>query len=148
MYEKELYDLCLKAKKEDEVPIAAIVVKNEKIIGSGYNNKESKNDITGHAEINALKDAAKNLGTWKLNGCKMYITLEPCLMCYSAIKQSRISEVFIGIKGNKDKEYVYLNYIKKDDTFKYFKIDESFNLLLKEFFFKKRKNKVSKINKN
>ncbi len=139
MYDKELYRLCLKALKEDEVPIAAIVVKNDEIIGVGYNNKEKNNDVTGHAEINALKDASKNLGTWKLDGCKMYITLEPCLMCYSAIKQSRITEVYIGNKGNDKKNYVYSNYVKKDNSFFYVDMSEKINNLLKEFFKNKRK---------
>ncbi len=138
MYEKELYDLCLKAFENGEVPIAAIIIKDDKIIGVGYNDKEKNIDITGHAEINAIKSAAKKLGTWKLTDCKMYVTLEPCLMCYSAIKQSRIKEVYIGIKGNKDKNYAYSNYIKEDDCFKYIEMSEKIKELLKDFFKKKR----------
>ncbi len=140
MYDKELYELCLKALKEDEVPIGAIVIKDNKIIGRGYNCKEKSNDITGHAEINAIKDASKNLGTWKLNDCIMYVTLEPCLMCYSAIKQSRIKEVNIGILGNEKKNYVYSNYLEKDKEFNYVKMDDKIENVLKAFFETKRKS--------
>ncbi len=139
MYDKELYELCLKAQKEDEVPIAAIIIKDNKIIGKGYNNKEQNNDVTGHAEINAIKDASKKLNTWNLDGCKMFVTLEPCLMCYSAIKQSRIKDVYIGIKGNDKKNYVYSKYIKEDKHFNYIEMDNKIKDILKEFFKNKRK---------
>ncbi len=138
MYEKELYDLCLKAFKEGEVPIAAIIIKDDIIVGVGCNDKEKNCDITGHAEINAIKSAAKKLGTWKLTGCKMYVTLEPCLMCYSAIKQSRVKEVYIGIKGNENKNYAYSNYIQEDDSFKYVEMGDKIKKLLKDFFKNKR----------
>lgn len=80
----------------DEVPIGAIVVLNDEVIGRGYNTREHENDVTAHAEINAIRDAAKHLGTWKLDNCELYVTIKPCLMCYSAIEQSRIKRVYYG----------------------------------------------------
>lgn len=86
---KEAFDL-------NEVPIGAIVVHEGQVIGSGYNLRESSNDITAHAEIIAIKAAANHLGRWKLDDCELYVTIKPCLMCYSAIEQSRIKTVYFG----------------------------------------------------
>lgn len=85
-----------RAYEKNEVPIGAIVVYNNQIIGSGYNLRESKNDVTAHAEIIAIKQAADYLNTWKLEDCQLYVTIKPCLMCYSAIAQSRIKKVYFG----------------------------------------------------
>ena len=71
------------------------------VIGKAHNLKETLNDITAHAEILAIKEASKYIGNWRLNGAEMYVTLEPCPMCASAISQSRISKVYIGT-FNKD----------------------------------------------
>lgn len=89
------------AFKYGEVPVGAIIVKDNKIIGLGHNYKETSKDVTQHAEINAIKEASKSLNDWRLNGCDMYVTLEPCPMCAGAILQSRISRLFIGT-FNKD----------------------------------------------
>lgn len=86
----------LKAKAQGEVPIGAVIVKDGVIISKAYNVKETMKDVTAHAEILAIKEASRILGDWRLNGCEMYITLEPCPMCASAISQSRISKVYIG----------------------------------------------------
>lgn len=80
----------------NEVPIGAIVVLNGEIIGTGYNTRELSNDVTAHAEINAIKSASAQLGTWKLDDCELYVTIKPCLMCYSAIEQSRIKRIYFG----------------------------------------------------
>lgn len=84
------------ALKKDEVPIGAIIVKDNKIVSKGYNVRESKNDALGHAEIVAIKKACKKLNSWRLCGCKIYVTIEPCLMCAGAIIQSRLDEVIFG----------------------------------------------------
>lgn len=89
---KEAY----KAYSEDEVPIGAIIVKNGIIISRGHNEREIKQDSTLHAEITAIKKACRKTGSWRLNDCDMYITLEPCTMCAGAIIQSRIRRVYIG----------------------------------------------------
>ncbi len=80
----------------NEVPIGAVVVLNGEVIGTGYNTREQSNDVTAHAEIRAIKAASKHLGTWKLDDCELYVTIKPCLMCYSAIEQSRIKKVYFG----------------------------------------------------
>lgn len=82
--------------EKGELPIGAVIVKNGEIIASCHNEKEMRNDPTAHAEILAIREATKVLGDWRLNGCEMYVTLEPCPMCISAIAQSRIDRVYIG----------------------------------------------------
>jgi len=90
------YQEALKAYDDGEVPIGAVVVKNRKIIGRGYNRMESLNDATAHAEIVAIGAASSSLSTWRLNDCELYVTIEPCLMCLGAIMQSRISKIVFG----------------------------------------------------
>ena len=89
-----------KAFESDEVPIGAIVVKNEKIIGRGYNQCETLKDATAHAEMIAITSAASTLGDWRLDGCTLYVTKEPCLMCSGAIINSRIKLVIFGAYDN------------------------------------------------
>lgn len=89
------------AYAKGESPVGAIIVKDGELIASGCNQKEEKQDVTSHAEIEALKKAAKKLGTWRLDGCDMYVTLEPCAMCAGAIIQSRIKTLYIGAMDKK-----------------------------------------------
>lgn len=79
-----------------EVPVGAIIVKDRIIISRAHNLKETLLDPTAHAEILAIRSACENLNNWRLNGCEMYVTLEPCAMCASAIAQARISKLYIG----------------------------------------------------
>lgn len=88
--------LARQAAKDGEIPVGAVVVKNNEIIGRGRNRCEETLDPTSHAEIEAIRDAARNLGTWKLDGCSLYVTLEPCVMCTGAIINARISELVFG----------------------------------------------------
>jgi len=90
------YQEALKALDEGEVPVGAIVVKDEMVHGRGYNRVEKLTDATAHAEIIALGAAANSLGTWRLDGCILYVTLEPCLMCLGAIMQSRVQRIVYG----------------------------------------------------
>ncbi len=85
-----------KAKQEGEVPVGAIIVKDDKIIARGYNQNQSKNDSTLHSEMICIKKASDKLGTWRLTGTTMYVTLEPCSMCAGAIVLSRIDNLVIG----------------------------------------------------
>ena len=91
----------LLAMEKGEIPVGAVIVKDGIIIGKAHNLKETLKDGTAHAEILAIKKAAKYIDDWRLNGCEMYVTLEPCPMCASAIVQSRISKIYIGT-FNKD----------------------------------------------
>ena len=86
---------------EGEVPVGALIVRNGEIIGRGHNHREKDLDISSHAEINALKDAAKTLGRWDMHDCSLYVTLEPCLMCAGAILQSRIRYLCFGAVDEK-----------------------------------------------
>ena len=88
--------LAQKAFSEGEVPVGAIVVKNDKIIGRGYNQRERLNDPTAHAEILAITAASSTLEDWRLSDCTIYVTKEPCPMCAGAIINSRVSNLIFG----------------------------------------------------
>ncbi len=87
---------------EGEVPVGAIVVCDGKIVGEGRNRRETVKNALHHAEIEAINDACKNLGGWRLWKCDMYVTLEPCPMCAGAIINSRIKNVYFGAKDEKN----------------------------------------------
>ena len=88
--------LAQKAESLDEVPVGAIIVKDNKIIAKAYNKREINNLVTSHAELLAIEKANKKLGSWRLVDCTLYATLEPCIMCAGAIIQSRIKKVVFG----------------------------------------------------
>lgn len=99
---KEAIKEAKKAYGKLEVPIGAVIVKNGKIIARGHNQKEEKADTTMHAEIIAIKKASKKIGAWRLNGCEMYVTLEPCPMCAGAIINARLDKIYIGTMDEKN----------------------------------------------
>lgn len=99
---KEAIKEAKKAYGKLEVPIGAVIVKDGKIIARGHNQKEEKADTTMHAEIIAIKKASKKIGAWRLNGCKMYVTLEPCPMCAGAIINARLDKIYIGTMDEKN----------------------------------------------
>lgn len=80
----------------DEVPVGAVVVKDGKIIGCGRNRREEDKSVLGHAEIEAMNAAAKALGTWRLDGCTLYVTLEPCPMCAGAAVNAHVERIVFG----------------------------------------------------
>ncbi len=90
-----------KASKIFEVPVGAIIVQNGKVIGTGYNKRETLKDPTAHAEIIAIRNASKNLNGWRLLDSTMYVTIEPCAMCAGAILNSRIERLVIGARDYK-----------------------------------------------
>ena len=87
----------VKAYDNDEVPVGAIIIKDNQIIGKGFNQKELLKDSTAHAEIIAITSASNHLESWRLNDCIMYVTMEPCAMCSGAIINSRIKSVYFGV---------------------------------------------------
>lgn len=80
----------------NDIPVGAVITKDNKIIAQAFNKKEKFNDVTAHAEIIALREAEQKLGNWRLEDCIMYVTLEPCPMCAWAIIQSRLKAVYFG----------------------------------------------------
>lgn len=100
-YMKEAIRQAKKAYAIGEVPIGCVIVYEDKIVGRGYNRRTVDKNTLAHAELIAIKKASKKLGDWRLEGCTMYVTLEPCQMCSGAIVQSRIPRVVIGCMNPK-----------------------------------------------
>lgn len=100
-YMSEALKLAKKAYRKKEAPIGCVIVKNGKIIGRGYNLRNTKKSVLAHAEVRAIEQACKKTGDWRLEDCVMYVTLEPCPMCAGAIVQARIPLVVIGAKNPK-----------------------------------------------
>jgi len=127
----------------EEVPVGAVVVKEGAIIGRGSNRKEALNDPTAHAEIIAITAAANSMGDWRLEGCILYSTLEPCLMCAGAIIQARVSRVVYGAKDEKFGVFGSVIDIRDEKWNWKFKVisgvlKEESAALLKEFFKERR----------
>ena len=93
---REALELAGWAAEQGEVPVGAVVVKDGQIIGRGYNSPISSSDPTAHAEIRALRDAASTLANYRLGGCTLYVTLEPCAMCAGAIMHARVARLVFG----------------------------------------------------
>lgn len=146
-YMKQALKEAKKAYDKLEVPVGAVIVKDNKIIARAYNQKETKNDTTNHAEILAIKKASKKLNSWRLIDCEMYVTLEPCSMCAGALIQSRIKKVYIGTMDKKTGACGSVLNILKDYKFNHI-VDVETGVLkndceeiLKKFFEKLRKIK-------
>ncbi|MBU6140703.1 MAG: nucleoside deaminase [Proteobacteria bacterium] len=131
------------AISRDEVPVGAVLVKNKKIIASNFNRNRSLSDPTAHAEILVIRESAKILGSHRLDGCDIYVTLEPCIMCAAAISLARIRRIYYSASDEKfgavesgfftktsscyHRPEIYSGFCEKDSA-----------LLLKNFFEKKR----------
>ena len=126
--------LAKKAAKKGEIPVGAVIVKNGKIISKAYNKKETKNDCTKHAEIIAIQKASKKIKNWRLIDCEIYITMEPCMMCSGAIKQSRIKKI---VYGTKNKNYGYTECLKNIEIIP-FVCENECRKMVQSFFKKKR----------
>ena len=133
-----------KASAMDEVPVGAVIVRNNEIITKAFNLRESSKDATAHAEILAIKQACQVLGGWRLIGCEMYVTLEPCTMCSGAILQARIEKLHIGAMDPKAGAAGSKLNIFEDFTFNHKCpvergiLEEECSQVLKDFFKKKR----------
>ncbi len=98
---KRAIELAEIANNNGDVPVGAVIVFNNEIIGEGYNKKELTNDPTAHAEIIAIKEACENKNDWRLIDCEMYATMEPCLMCSGAAMQARIKKIYYELNNDK-----------------------------------------------
>lgn len=149
MYMSEFMNIAfneaLKAYKYNEVPIGAVIVKNNKIVSKAYNKKEKNKFVGAHAEILAIEKASKKLNNWRLDDCDIYITLDPCPMCASAIKQARIKNVYSALENTDKKMTSIINDIFLTDNtnasvnFLSNLECEKSKLLLNKFFKNKRK---------
>ena len=134
-----------KAYDQGEIPIGAVVVKNDQIIGRGYNQCESLNDPTAHAEIIAITSATNTIKNWRLENCSLYVTKEPCPMCAGALINSRIDMVIFGMYDEKEGCCGSLYQLCRDPRFKHQLavkggvMENSCRLIMQEFFKKQRK---------
>ena len=95
-YMKKAYAQALLAKKNDEVPIGAVIVKDNKVVSRAYNTRNKTQNAICHAEVLAISKACKKMKSWRLDGCEIYVTLEPCPMCLGAILNARINKLYFG----------------------------------------------------
>lgn len=114
---REAIDQALQARSLGEVPIGAVVVREGEIVGTGCNLRETRRDPTAHAEMIAIREASERLGAWRLLGCSLYVTLEPCPMCAGAILQSRVERVVYGASDPKAGCVGTLMDLLQDDRF-------------------------------
>jgi tRNA(adenine34) deaminase len=137
-----------KAFEENEVPVGAVVVYKDRIIGRGYNQIEKLNDATAHAEMIALTSASNHLSSWRLNECSIYVTLEPCIMCTGALLNSRVDELYFAAFDTKSgacgSVYNLAEEFKTNHKIKVYSglMASESEQLLKAFFSNKR-NKIS-----
>ena len=135
-----------------EVPIGCVIVCQDKIIARGYNRRNTDKNTLSHAELKAIRKASKKLGDWRLEGCTMYVTLEPCQMCAGALVQSRIDEVVIGCRNAKAGcAGSVINLLNMEEFNHQVKItegvlEEECSTMLSDFFRKLRDNKKRKNN--
>ena len=135
-----------KAYELDEVPIGAVIVKDDKIVSFGFNHKECNQSVLEHAELIAIREAEKQFHNWRLDDCDLYVTLDPCPMCASAIKQARIRNVYSALSNTDSRNGELLNVIFQSDStnpevsfISNLRVDSS-RKLLNSFFQKQRKN--------
>jgi tRNA(adenine34) deaminase len=134
-----------KALALDEVPVGAVIVKNGKVLGAGFNQVISSNSVSSHAEINAIQKAGKTLKNYRLNNCDIYITLEPCHMCAKAIVDARIKNVFFSTPEPKTGSIISIDnffdkaYLNHRVLYQHGFLPEEGSELLKNFFKSKRK---------
>ena len=139
-----------KAEALGEIPIGAVIVKDGLIVGRGHNMTETDRDPTAHAEMMAIREAAKTLGGWRLIGCQMYVTVEPCSMCAGAIVWSRIEKLYIGTMEPKSGACgSVFNIVQEKRLNHYVEIEtglmeEQLQHIVKDFFKKLRKSEKTK----
>jgi len=143
-YMNNALDLAREAFKLDEVPVGAIITYEGKIIGRGFNKVIIDNDVSSHAEINAIRDASKQIGNFRLNDCTMYVTLEPCHMCAKAIVDARLKSLVFAAHEpktgsiNSVDNFLDKNFLNHKVEYKSGLLADESSALLKEFFTLKR----------
>ena len=100
-YMARALELAAQAAQVGDVPVGCVIVRDGEIIGEGRNRREENGDATAHAELEAIRDACQRVGSWRLHGCTLYVTLEPCPMCAGGIINARIEQVRYGTKDEK-----------------------------------------------
>ena len=121
-YIDEIIKLANKSLNNKDIPVGAIIVKNNLIISIGYNTRVKNNDPIGHAEVIAIKNACKYLNDWRLNGCDLYVTLEPCDMCLEIIKEVRINNIYYLVSNEEKHKYNKTNVRVLNNCNKYKKV--------------------------
>ena len=147
-YLHEAYLLAIEAAKRDEVPVGAVIVHapsgaSDTIVGRGSNTREADQDPTGHAEMIAIREAARTLRSWRLIDCDLYVTLEPCPMCLSACQQARVRKVVYGAKDEKGGAICLGFHTHNDPRLNHqfeavYEPDEECSKVLKDFFSRRR----------
>lgn len=147
LYMKLAIKEAIKARDKDEVPIGAVIVKDGIVISKAHNLREKKQQATAHAEILAIEKACKKLGSWRLENCTLYVTLEPCAMCTGATILSRIDHVVFGASDPKGGCIKSCIEMYKQQGFNHYPtyesgiLEEECSKLLSDFFKEKRKQK-------
>lgn len=132
-------ELAREAAACGEVPVGAVVVKEKKIIGEGRNRREKEQSALAHAEVEAIAEACRALGSWRLTGCQLYVTLEPCPMCTGAILNAQLNTVVYGADDEKAgccgtaADLLSLPYARRPEVYRGF-FEEECRTLLREFF--------------
>lgn len=109
-YLEKLYKLAVKAAKNGDIPVSAIIIKNNKILSLGYNNRHKKGFVIGHAEVNAILRAEKKLNDFRLDNCILITTLKPCKMCAAIIEAARIKKVYYLLDQKSSESYPQVNF--------------------------------------
>lgn len=135
----EALSLAGEAAAMGEIPVGAVVVQNDRVIGTGHNRREECKDPLGHAELEAIAEAAKILGDWRLTGCCLYVTLEPCPMCTGAILNARLKAVVYGLDDERAgccgtaADLTKLSVYRRPEIYRGF-MEEECRALLQPFF--------------
>lgn len=134
----KVIQIALHSLKSNDIPVGAVIIRNNKVIGKGYNTREKDQNVLGHAEINAIKNAQKKLKNWNLGDCELYVSLKPCSMCNEIIKQCRIKKVYYLLEKPTNKlEYNKTENIKESNEM----LEVKYAEILSNFFAKLREKK-------
>lgn len=132
-----------KAYLKGEIPVGAVIVKNNEVIARAYNTRDKEQQVICHAEINVLMKACKKEKNWRLNNCEIYVTMQPCPMCAAAIQQARIKKIVYGASTFNEKYKKFMSELfnnEKDVCIIGNVLDEECSLLINKFFYNKRKD--------